>query len=106
MERFPDATIVVKRGGDVFLDVARLSLAKVVICSASTFCVWPALANQNVAHFPLTSLIAGADNMKLAPDFGSRFKWIEKPLLIADLRKFRPWDAVIDFLKTEGSSGE
>lgn len=105
-ERFPDATIVVKRGGDIFLDVARFALAKVLICSASTFCVWPALANENVAHFPLTSLIAGADNMQLAPDFGPRFQWIQKPLLISDLRRFRPWDAVIDFLKTEGATGD
>ena len=103
---FPHATIVVKRGGDIFLDVARFSLAKVLICSASTYCVWPAFANEGVAHFPLTSLIAGADNMKLAPDFGPKFRWIQKPLLISDLRRFRPWDAVIPWLEKDGSTGD
>ena len=103
---FPDSTIVVKRGGDIFLDVARFTLAKTLICSASTYCVWPAFANEGVAHFPLTSLIAGADNMKLAPDFGPRFKWIQKPLLISDLRRFRPWDAIIDWLKKDGVTGD
>ncbi len=105
-QHFPQATVVVKRGGDIFLDVARFSLAKVLICSASTYCVWPAFANEGVAHFPLTMLIAGADNMKLAPDFGPRFKWIEKPLLISDLRRFRPWDTVIEWLKKDGSTGD
>ena len=43
---FPKAVVVIKRGGDQFLDYARLAYADVTICSASTFCLWPALANR------------------------------------------------------------
>jgi hypothetical protein len=56
---FPQAVVIIKRGGDVFLDVVRLTFAKVVICSASTFCLWPAISNLNTAYFPLTPLAAG-----------------------------------------------
>ena len=97
--KFPNTIIVVKRGGDIFLDYARLALANITICSASTFCLWPALANDGIVHYPLTSLIAGADNMDLAPNLGSNFKWIADPLIISDFRKYRPWHDVIKYLK-------
>jgi hypothetical protein len=64
-EKFPKSTIVIKRGGDLFLDYARLSLAKTTICSASSYCLWPALANNGTVHFPLSSLVAGADSLEL-----------------------------------------
>lgn len=58
----PNSIIVQKRGDDTFLDYLRLGLSKVTICSASTYCLWPALANiknGGEVYFPLTSLIAG-----------------------------------------------
>jgi len=64
----------------------------VIICSASTYCFWPALANiagGGVAYFPLSVLIAGADNMQLAPNFGPNFRWINDSNIIADFRKVR-----------------
>jgi hypothetical protein len=98
---FPDSTIVVKRGGDLFLDYARLTFSNVTICSASTYCLWPAMAHEGVAYFPITSLVVGADNIGLSPPMPQQFKWIEDPLIISDLRKFRPWTALIDYLKGE-----
>lgn len=99
-ENFPQATIVVKRGGDLFLDYARFARAKTTICSASSYCLWPALANAaGVVHFPLTAVVAGADSIELAPKLAINFKWIEKPLIISDFRKYRPWDSVIDVLR-------
>ena len=92
--------MVVKRGGDLFLDYARLAGARVTICSASTYCLWPALASRGKAYFPLTSLVGGADNIALAKvmKLPPHFEWIEDPLLISDLRSFRPWSAVVEYL--------
>jgi hypothetical protein len=110
----------VKRGGDLFLDYARLLNANVTICSASSYCFWPALATNGQAYFPLSAVIgrimycrhlhnlwltclrmvaAGADSIELAPKFGDHFHWIEKPAIISDFRKFRPWNAAIHVLK-------
>ena len=98
-EKFPSSTIVVKRGGDLFLDYARLAFSKVTICSASTYCFWPAIANEGQSYFPVSSLIAGADSLQLAPDFGPKFHWIDEPKIISDFRKLRPWTLIIDVLK-------
>lgn len=98
-ENFPGSIVVVKRGGDLFLDYARLAFSNVTICSASSYCLWPALAHQGNVYFPLSSLVAGADSMELAPNLGPHFHWIDEPKIISDFRKFRPWSAVIDVLK-------
>ena len=96
----PQATIVVKRGGDIFLDYARMAYSNITICSASTYCLWPALANTvrgGQVYFPLTPLIAGADNRQLAPDFGSKFIWLDDPVY-SDFRKVRPWTNIVEIL--------
>jgi hypothetical protein len=101
-ERHPKATIVVKRGGDIFLDYVRFAYSNVTICSASSYCFWPSLAtlaNGGTVHFPVTSLIAGADSLQLAPDFGPRFNWIGSPEIISNLNKIRPWTNIFDILK-------
>lgn len=97
-EKNPGSTIVVKRGGDLFLDQVRLGLANTTICSASSYCFWPALSNPGISHFPVTSLIAGADSIKLAPSFGPNFKWIESPEIISNLKHYRPWNKILDVL--------
>lgn len=98
-ERHPQATIVVKRGGDLFLDYARLSQASVTICSASSFCLWPAISNhKNKVYFPLTNVAGGADSIELAPNFGTHFNWIVEPKIISNFKNLRPWTAIIDVL--------
>lgn len=55
--QFPSSIVVVKRGGDAFLDYARVAYSNIVICSASTFCLWPALSNtvgKQFVHIPTT----------------------------------------------------
>jgi hypothetical protein len=98
-QRRPNATILVKRGGDLFLDFARFATAKTTICSASTYCFWPALSSPNKVYFPITSLIAGADSPELAPDFGSHFNWIASPPIISHMKGLRPWTQIIDVLE-------
>jgi len=67
--KFPLATVLVRRGGDVFADMVRLYDSPVTICSVSTFCLWPVLAggNHTVAHFPITPLILAASRPELRP---------------------------------------
>lgn len=96
--KYPSSTIVVKRGGDLFLDFSRFALAKITICSASTFCFWSGLSSNGETYFPITPLIANADNMQLAPYFHAHFHWIEKPEIISSFKPFRPWTAVLDVL--------
>lgn len=101
-ESNPKSIIVVKRGGDLYVDYVRMALSKVLVCSASTFCLWPALANVQrggQVHFPLTALIASADNIHLAPkNFGRNFHWINDSSIISDFRKLKPWTQILDVL--------
>ena len=70
---FPHAVVVVKRGEDVLVAMAQMFLANVTICSASTFCLWPAVAKvDNIAYFPLSAVVL---NNK-AVDLGPNFKWL------------------------------
>eukprot|EP00981_Chlorochromonas_danica_P000045 scaffold26_cov159-Ochromonas_danica.AAC.8 len=94
---FPTAKIVIKRGGDLFLDVVRLAQARTAICSASSFCFWPALSNPHAAYFPVTSLIAGADTVDLAPNLGPTFHWMNESYL-SNFKGLRPWTQVFDVL--------
>lgn len=96
-EKYPQATVVVKRGGDLFLDYVRLGTANTTICSASSYCFWPAVSNPGTSYFPLTVLIAGADSKELAPSFGPRFHWMDEKI-ISNFKMVKPWTQIIDVL--------
>ena len=98
--KHPSATVVVKRGGDLFLDYVRLGTANTTICSASSYCFWPAVSNPGHSYFPLTNLIAGADSMELAPSFGSKFHWMDEKI-ISNFKMVKPWTDIIYILKGE-----
>lgn len=94
---FPQSYVILKSGGDPFVDYLRLSRAKITICSASTFCLWPAIASVGVAHFPVTGLIAGwnSERMKVSdlPSFVTseqegvqHFKWIDQPRIVTSFK--------------------
>jgi hypothetical protein len=55
--RHADATVMVIRGEDPLLSFAKLTLAKTTICSPSTFCLWPAIANDGKAYVPNAGFI-------------------------------------------------
>ena len=98
----PNAVVVVKRGGDQFLDYARMIYANVTICSASTFCLWPSLANVGgKSYFPLTPLVARATSNTTAPNLGKHFHWIDDVEMIKEFKGFRPWTQVIDVLQED-----
>ena len=81
---FPRATVVLLRGQPLFDDLARLTYAHTVVCSVSTFCLWPAVASgggtgttteETRAHFPISRLIAKGNT---SMDYGeSGFRWLE-----------------------------
>lgn len=58
----------------------------------------PALANKGTVHFPLSSLVAGADSIELAPALASNFHWINEPKLISNFKGIKPWNKILDVL--------
>ena len=42
-------------------NLAQFALTPLVICSASTYCLWPALANIGASYFPQSTLVAKND---------------------------------------------
>ena len=117
---FPNTIVILKRSGDPILDLARLAYAKITICSVSTFCLWPAIANNNKVYFPLTSLVSGMntnDLMNIKNDndiiiskniivsnnindyyFGKSFYWIKKPLIITKFKADSTIEEVMEVL--------
>lgn len=77
---FPKVTVVLKRGDDMYADFARLAYSPVVICSISTFCLWPAVMNNGTAvYFPQTRLIAGGNT---TTQLGKHFHWFSSPAVV------------------------
>jgi hypothetical protein len=89
---FPRATIVLLRGHDIFEDLARLTYAATTICSVSTYCFFPALANNNTAYFPASGLIAeGGEGVMYGPSFNwipSKYLHLAQVSLRSDPAKF------------------
>mmetsp|Transcript_28067 Transcript_28067/g.26929 ORF Transcript_28067/g.26929 Transcript_28067/m.26929 type:complete len:437 (-) Transcript_28067:100-1410(-) len=74
MDHFPQSIVVILRGHDIFEDLVRLTYANITICSVSTFCLWPAVTNKNLAYFPVTKLIA-KENTSF--NYGPSFHWLK-----------------------------
>lgn len=91
---FPHAKIVVKRGDDLYIDMARLSFAKTTICSVSTFCLWPAIASNGTAYFPLSNLIVGGDK-----SISLGFQWLLMPeVLLGAMHVHRTAKSLVEML--------
>ena len=96
-EAFPNATILSLRGGDMFLDIIRISFAKITICSASTFCFYMALGARGKVYYPRTKLIAAGDDDPSVRNFsfksiGLQFEWLDTHLL--ELPIYHPWYSI------------
>jgi hypothetical protein len=88
-EQFPATTVVVKRGDDIFVDLARLSQANITICSASTFCFLPAIANQRGHVFFPESRIVSKSYL------GPHFHWFADPPVITHVGATKPWYLIL-----------
>ena len=100
VKKHPKSTVVAKRGGDLFLDFTRLILSPITICSASTFCFWPSLANENVVYLPLSKLFGGAVSMNTAPHLGNNVHFFDGRL-ISSFKERTPIHDVLRILKTK-----
>lgn len=100
---FPVSVVLVLRGYDIYVDLLRLTFARrVLICSASTFCLYPALARNTTTYFPVTDLIADGQQVPM----GEHFKWLNSS--IAPLVKFHAADkspALFEKVMTELKQG-
>eukprot|EP01041_Mallomonas_annulata_P008738 gene8738-18057_t len=70
---YPQATVVVLQGRDIYHDLLRLSLAKTTICSVSSFCFWASLSHQQkIVYFPANdgeySFSAFSDHVQVVED--------------------------------------
>lgn len=80
LRNFPRSTIVLRRGDDLYADFARLAYSPVLICSVSTFCLWPAvMSNGTAVYFPQTRLIAGGN---VTTPLGRHFHWFTTPAVV------------------------
>ena len=125
-------TVALLRGHPMMHDLVRLAYAPVTICSASTFCLWPALAKnaliervlnaevasphlrhladnanattQVAAFVPVTKIFAGSLNVDY--NLSSHFVWIQSPPLV----RYEPYapatfnfQTVLDKLEHDGT---
>jgi len=78
IKKFPKSLVVLKKGGNIYLDFVRLVLSNTTICSASTFCFYAALGhNQSAVYFPRTKLIANPLESSFSNiELGQSFVWM------------------------------
>ena len=75
---FPSMTVILLRGHDFFEDIVRMTYSNLLICSASTFCLWPAISTYGTAYLPVSKLF-----MKGKTKFyGPRIFWITDTPLV------------------------
>jgi len=73
---YPDAVISLIRGHQ-FHAMVMIKEAKLVICTATTFCLWPGLLNQSLIYFPITWLVSEGRGHMLTRSW----RWISYPIL-------------------------
>lgn len=72
---FPNVTIATVMGKHIVESLVILTNAKLIICSASTFCMWPAIfSNASAIYFPSCKNIIGKEVF-----IHSNFHWINTP---------------------------
>lgn len=79
--RFPSAEVLAERGGDMIRNFAQIAFANTTICSASTFCLFPALASNGTAYFPRSQLLLHGNESLLASLRTAGLRLILRPAL-------------------------
>jgi len=98
---FPSAVVLIRRGDDLYVDMARLAFARTTVCSVSTFCLWPAIINNGSAYFPRTKLIVSGD---VSINLG--FTWLLSPPIVKgiDFESQSSTNALIKILAGDAAS--
>jgi hypothetical protein len=66
-DEFPQATVLVLQGSNVFDDYVLIAYADVVICSVSTFSLLPALSRTRTTYIPRSRVVALASTVDYSP---------------------------------------
>jgi len=94
---FPQTSVAVIRGDDLFNDLARFTQAKVLFCSASTFCLWPALASHGTVYFPISTVILEGQQKLLM----SHVHWLTEPAMVRFMHE-ESIEIILETLQTNG----
>ena len=98
-KKFPNASVVVRRGDDLYTDMVRLAYAKITVCSVSTFCLWSVIAREkgSPTYIPQSKVLFGGDT---SVDLG--FEWVtDPPLLLGKPHDHLPVPRLIQLLLRE-----
>jgi len=74
---FPNSVVAVLKGHHLLEDFLRIGFSPITFCSLSTFCIWPAMANNGTVYIPTNrnGLIAGGTR----PFLGESLHWLTDP---------------------------
>lgn len=97
-DKFPDKVIALKKGGDQFLDFARLAYANVTICSVSTFCLYPILGSNGTVYFPVSKLLPhhhySTQSNTTSNYLSTHIHWFADPPVVTNIKDYHPWHLV------------
>lgn len=74
LKHFPNTTVIIKRGGNLFTSWSVMYLAKILIGAPSTFSLWPAVARNSTTYFPFTSYFGKTSKLFYVH---KNFHWIQ-----------------------------
>jgi len=101
---FPNATVVVKKGGNELTVWAQFLYANMTYCSPSTYCFWPAIARNKTTFMPGTAYIAAlpgsrSDHAVIHPSY----HWVEHPRIYNNFTKDSRAEDIISTLSWDVS---
>lgn len=76
--QFPSSTVLVRRGGNPLHTMLQFAYSPITICSASTFCFWPAMVATGHAFYPVSNLILESKEIFVS----NHFHWITSPPIL------------------------
>ena len=76
--------------------------ADVLICSASTFCLWPGIASSQTVYFPSTGYIDSLSPTQLCRhNISENFKWIIDPKIYNNFTKNSTVEEILTTLRKD-----
>ena len=72
---FPTSIIAILRGHNVYHDLFRLTFANSLVCSPTSLCTFPAIAQSHTVHFPVSESISNGHTI----NYGPHVRWFSYP---------------------------
>ena len=99
---FPDATVVIKRGGNEITIWCQFAFANITICSPSTFCLWPSLAREGLTYMAATDYVgAYRGSAKGHIPLHKNWFWIQKPNIYNNFTKTSTAQDILDTIRMD-----